>query len=184
MEQTTTASVPSVYQQAALRWKQGHHVFHVVLVTMNTMLEASMDALKQRDWPRLTASLDRLTALYKASTSTMKYAADFPVTLYEELIRPSMMPPFISPGFSGELNTEHTMMLEGFQHLRSRMKEELGNREQWPTPVAKSWTRLLSAQAYSRKHHALVCQKFVKDGASLLKDFYANKKETEKDGLQ
>lgn len=174
-----STTVSNDHWQAVLRWKQGHHVFHVLLVSMNTVLDDSMNALVQRDWSRLVSSLNRLTALYDASTSTMKYAADFSKDRYENLIRPSMMPPYLSPGFTGELNTEHKVMVDGVLNLRHCLQAELGTRKQWPADVVEAWTRLSKSQSQNRKHHALVCQKFVDDGASLLQEFYADKQNAE-----
>lgn len=172
-------SIPSTYKQAVLRWKQGHQVFHVLLVVMNTVLETSMDSVKHRDWSCVSSSLERLTVLFNTSTATMKYSADFPRSHYEDLIRPSMMPPFLSPGFSGQLNTEHNVMLENFQSLRTMLMSELGQVQQWPADLKRAWTSLVKSQAYNRKHHGLVCQKFVDGGTSLLREFYANQESKE-----
>lgn len=148
---------------------------------MNTVLEVAIDSVKHRDWPCVTSSLERLTILFNASTATMKYSADFPRSLYEDLIRPSMMPPFLSPGFSGQLNSEHKVMLDKFQSFRSMLTEELGQKQDWPTDLAEAWSSLLKSQVYNRKHHGLVCQKFVDDGTSLLREFYANKQDLNKE---
>ncbi|SEM94634.1 hypothetical protein [Lihuaxuella thermophila] len=174
-------SIPSAYQQAVLRWKQGHQIFHVLLVVMNTALEVSLDSVRHRDWSCVSSSLQRLTVLFNASTAVMKYSADFPRHLYEDLIRPSMMPPFLSPGFSGQLNTEHHVMLENFRNLRTMLMKELGEVQQWPADLAKAWTSLVKSQVYNRKHHGLVCQKFVDGGTSLLREFYANKPDLSKE---
>ncbi|SFJ86742.1 hypothetical protein [Thermoflavimicrobium dichotomicum] len=164
----TNPSIPASYQQAVLRWKQGHHVFHVILVTMNTCLEESLRALNQQDWSRLIQLLERLATLYDAATATMKYSSNFSRKYYEEVIRPSMMPPFLKPGFSGKLNREHNVMLDLFQTLRAELKKK----EELPLGVEEAWRKLVQSQKRNRKHHGLVCQQFVDDGVSLLQEFY------------
>lgn len=161
-------SIPVSHQLATFRWKQGHHVFHVILVTMNTCLEESLHALNQKNWSKLTTVLKRLSGLYDAATATMKYSSNFPREHYEEVIRPSMMPPFLSPGFSGKLNQEHKVMIDLFKTFRSnlRMAEEL------PQTVREAWDQVMKSQKRNMQNHGLVCQQFVDEGVSLLRDFY------------
>lgn len=142
---------------------------------MNTVLELSMEPVKKKDWSFVTPLLERLTILFDASTATMKYSADFPRSLYEDYIRPSMMPPFLSPGFSGQLNTDHKVMLDNFQRFRSMLIKELGEKQNWPSDLAEAWSSFTKSHVHNRKHHGLVCQKFVDEGASLLREFYTNK---------
>jgi hypothetical protein len=173
-----SAQLPEVYKQAIIRWKLGHHTFHVLLVSMNTVLEACLPAVSAGNWMMLVQGLVTLRTLFDSATSTMLYTADFSEQIYEDLIRPSMAFPLLSPGFSGQLNTEHQIMQDGVRRLSEALKETLGQkREQWPPAVAKAWTELGLARARNRKFHALVCRKFVPGGDSLLRQFYRSKDE-------
>jgi len=158
-------------RRAVLRWKLGHQLFHLHLAAMNTLLVDARAALDAARWPELVERLDRLRVLYDAATATMRYAADFSQDTYERLIRPSMAPPFLSPGFSGVLNLEHEQMLERFRVLRRRFKktQRAGG---IPAAVGEAGARLWSAQSRNRKNHVLVCAKFVPEGSSLLNEHF------------
>jgi hypothetical protein len=157
--------------QAVLRWKLGHQLFHLHLAAMNGLLVQAGHALETARWPELEAAFDKLTVLYDAATSTMRYAADFSQELYERVIRPSMAPPFMTPGFSGVLNIEHERMLTSLTTLRRGFKaaDRAGG---VPGDVRGAATRLWSAQSRNRRHHIFVCEKFVPEGKSLLSEFF------------
>jgi cell fate (sporulation/competence/biofilm development) regulator YlbF (YheA/YmcA/DUF963 family) len=175
--QPPTCPVQPGAGQAVLRWKLGHQLFHLHLAAMNTLLVDAREALESADWSELTESLDQLRVLYDAATATMHYASDFSQGTYERLIRPSMAPPFLSPGFSGLLNLEHEQMMDRFRGLRRQFKQ-IQRAGGMPAAVGEAGTRLWSAQSRNRKNHALVCEKFVPEGKSLLNEFFRAQKET------
>lgn len=164
-------------RDAALRWKLGHHTFHVILVAMNSRLEEAMGHLQAGRWRPAVTALDDLSRLYEAATATMRYAADFDPDEYESFVRPSMMPPFVSPGFSGAFNQEHERMLAGVLALRSFMKER---RSRLPDQVVVAWERLWEAQRANRDNHMFVCRRFVAEGRSLLMEFFRRQREADR----
>lgn len=168
---------PARVVEATLRWKLGHHAFHVLLVAMNTRLEQAITALDAEDWRTAVRALDDLSRLYDGATATMRYAADFRREEYEDVVRPSMMPPFASPGFSGVFNRDHELMLAGVRLLRSYMKER---RSRVPDQVSVAWDRLWDAQRTNRHHHMFVCRSFVEEGRSLLIEFFRIRREAER----
>lgn len=164
-------------QQALTRWKRGHHTFHIQLTVINTLVDESLAALQAGNYAALARRLQHLRILYDAATASMKYASEFPHDMYENFLRPSMMPPFLSPGFSGTLNTEHNVMLELLKHLAHDLDKALGRKkDQWPPEINQAWAALGQAQHRNRDNHSLICHKFVDDGVSLLKRFYSGKK--------
>ena len=165
------ASIPTV------RWKRGHQAFHLYLVAMNGVLNDALLALDAGEQSALTASLRDLAVLYDAATAGMKYAADFATEDYETVVRPSMMPPFVNPGFSGLLNRDHAVMLNQLRSLRTQLVSTLGREQsEWPPAASAAMQAVRVAQQRNRAHHMLVCRKFVSDGVSLLRDFYANQR--------
>ncbi|MBO0832207.1 MAG: hypothetical protein J2P29_09585 [Actinobacteria bacterium] len=156
--------------KAVVRWKLGHHLFHLHLTTMNSLLAQARDGLESACWPELAHTLEQLRVLYDAATATMRYAADFSQDMYERLIRPSMAPPFASPGFSGVLNLEHAQMIDQFRELRRQLKG-MRRAGQTPAAVEEAAARLFAAQARNRRSHILVCESCVPDGTSLLREF-------------
>jgi len=169
--------MPPGADKAVLRWKLGHQMFHLQLAAMNTLLSDAEDALASARWSELAETFHHLSIVYDAATATMRYAADFGTELYDRLIRPSMIPPFTSPGFSGVLNLEHKQMTERLKALRGRF-EQVSREGGPPGPVHASATRLWAAQSRNRTNHILVCQRFVPAGTSLLSEFFQSRSET------
>jgi hypothetical protein len=165
-----------VQRVAVRRWKLGHHTFHVLLVAMNTRLHEVADRLEEEEWEAASTAMLDLARLYDAATASMRYTSDFPRIEYERLLRPSMMPPFASPGFSGVFNREHAMMMAGVRRIRTFMKER---EDDVPEQALAAWERLREAQQTNVDSHMLVCRKFVDDGVSLLKEFFDQRKEAE-----
>lgn len=157
-------------RRAVSRWKLGHHAFHLHLAAMNTELAEAVSAVERRDWPAVIRHMDRLAHLYDAATSLMRFTADFPASEYVELIRPSMAPPLVSPGFSGTLNIEHTHMLAQLTALR-RAVRGLVREHLVPADVQAAAGALWRSQARNRRSHILVCERFVPDTVSLLQEF-------------
>jgi hypothetical protein len=163
--------------KAVLRWKLGHQMFALHLATMNTLLADARRALDSARWSELAETFDQLRVVYDAATATMRYAADFSPEQYRQLIRPSMAPPFTSPGFSGTLNLEHEQMTDRLRELRKRFKR-LNRAGGAPRRVRASAARLWMAQARNRRSHMLVCERFVPGGTSLLDEFYESRNDT------
>lgn len=163
-----------VQREAVSRWKLGHHVFHLMLATMNTRLDEATRALVAGEWTTTRRALTDLARLYDAASGVMRYAADFPRHEYEVLVRPSMMPPFASPGFSGVNNTEHAVMLAGLRRLRGLYRER---RHAVPEAVETACRELFDAQRRNRDHHMFVCRQFVDDGMSLLQEYYERQRD-------
>jgi hypothetical protein len=175
---SSTTMLDPANAQAVRRWKLGHHVFHLYLVVMNSLLVEALDAARTCTWQRLAGHLTSLAALYDAATASMKYAADFDPTVYDALVRPSMSPPFLSPGFSGVLNREHGLMLERIRTLRSLLKP-VTRRGDAPSWLCRDADRLWAAQSRNRRHHMFVCERFVPGGTSLLKEYFDQRQATE-----
>lgn len=176
MSTANQQSLLAARDHAITRWKRGHHAFHIQLTVINTLVEKSLAAIQAGDYSMLVQTLHHLRILYDAATASMKYAAEFPREMYEDFLRPSMMPPFLSPGFSGTLNTEHNVMVNLLKHLAQDLDAALGKKERWPPEITQAWAALVQAQHRNRNNHSLICHKFVDDGVSLLKRFYSSKK--------
>lgn len=155
---------------ALIRWKEGHQALHVYLVTINTVIYDTSDAVKQNNQPKISSLLGQLVTLYDAATATMQYSADFPPQLYENVVRPSMSPPMLPAGFSGKLNTEHRLMVASFKQLSRTLRETYGrNIAGWPGEISREWAAVQLAKTANLERHDLICSRFVADGPSLLR---------------
>ena len=157
---------------AVRRWKLGHHVFHVLLVAMNSSLASAQVDLERQSWDDLAGRLADLTVLYDAATAAMKYAADFDQAAYDSVLRPSMSPPYLSAGFSGTQNRDHARMIAMLRRLQQDLKVAIhASGTAVPPAVVEAARNLRSAQARNRRNHLFVCDKLVPGGSSLLQDY-------------
>ncbi|MFF4602935.1 hypothetical protein ACFY12_09320 [Streptomyces sp. NPDC001339] len=139
---------------------------------MNTHLTALQRAMADADWDTVRHLLNTLTRLYRAATACMRYASDFPKPAYDGLLRPSMAPPWVSPGFSGKFNSDHERMLRLLKTVRGPLKKAARTGTA-PADVQDAARRLWQEQSRNRAHHKLICEKFVPGGTSLLQDYFA-----------
>ncbi|GGQ67957.1 hypothetical protein [Couchioplanes azureus] len=160
-------------ERAIRRWKLGHHLFHLYLVTMNSGMHRARASLRVAEWGALESEIADLAVLYDAATAAMKYAAGFRPETYERIIRPSMSPPMLSPGFSGQLNRDHEMTLLLLRSLKADFRKVRAEGK-LPESLLSAWRRLMSAQSRNRREHVLICSKFVPDGTSLLNRYFAD----------
>ncbi|MEU7133674.1 hypothetical protein [Streptomyces sp. NPDC046261] len=156
---------------ALRRWKLGHQLFHLLLTVMNSVLDDTLTEVRGARWASVCRDLERLRALYDAATAAMAYASDFPASVYRDDVRPTMESPFLAPGFSGVLNREHQVMAERMRALL----DSLGDVPR-TVPVAairRAEALLRAAQRRNRGAHAVICERCVPDGASLLQQHWA-----------
>ncbi|GAA3736700.1 hypothetical protein [Streptomyces tremellae] len=151
------------------RWRLGHQIFHLLLALMNSLLDEALRAADAAEWLRVTGLLDRLRLLYDAATAAMSYAADFgddPLGAYRREVRPTMEPPFVSPGFSGTFNREHRETTRLLRQLRRALKAAAPDDHELRTAA----DALRAAQSRNRANHLLICERCVPEGVSLLRE--------------
>ncbi|MFI9235441.1 hypothetical protein [Streptomyces sp. NPDC053079] len=157
---------------ALRRWKLGHQLLHVLLATMNTVLDETLAAAQDTRWPSLVHGMERLRALYDAATAAMAYASDFPPGAYQDEVRPTMQPPFVGPGFSGVFNREHRAMTIRMHRLRRAVKDlppDTGPVEE----IRQAALSLQAAQSRNHSSHITICERCVPSGTSLLRHHLA-----------
>jgi hypothetical protein len=145
---------------ALLRWKIGHHVFFVLtqaLILVHTQLAVALD---REDIEVARQALSVGTRLWLGTAAAFSYTGDFSADDYENIVRPSMSPPFLKDGFSGFFSSDHVYLIRALKRLQpllQRLPPELG-------PDHRSYLQALD-DAYEA--HALVCEAFVGTGHSL-----------------
>jgi hypothetical protein len=172
-------STPAAMEAAMSRWKTGHQAFHVYLVAMNTMMADADRALQAGRTGPLAECLHRLAVLYDAATATMQLAADFPVEDYANAVRPSMAPPSVEAGFSGMLNSEHRLMTRALRNLHRSLAARWGTATAgWPAEVRRAWDQVDAAKVENIRRHELICEMFVPEGPSLLREYLDHQRST------
>lgn len=155
-----------------LRWKVGHHLFHLLLSMMNSTSDEVITAFNSSDWDTASSSLLDLATLMDSSTATMHYASDFPRSSYEEIIRPSMEPPWMPPGFSGVFNKDHAILRDNLKRIRLAARDA-----DTTDKCQQALKQLWKTQSRNRRDHRMICEKFVPGGDSLLQQHFAKNNE-------
>lgn len=154
---------------ALVRWRLGHHAFHLHLVVINTVLSRASRSCTRRRWTDLATDLERLRVLFDGASATMHFAADFDTDDYHRVVRPSMEPPFLSPGFSASFGQEHVVMLRRTRRLHRLLRAAEATEGILPGDVPTACRRLRQAEARIRREHHLICRRLVPEGGSLLR---------------
>lgn len=171
----TREATPTDVKTPVLRWKVGHHLFHLLLSLMNSGSDEVIAAFNSSDWDTASSSLLELATLLDSSTATMHYASDFPRSSYEEIIRPSMEPPWMPPGFSGVFNQDHAILRDNLKKIRLAARDSDTTDE-----CQQALKTLWRTQSRNRRDHRMICEQFVPGGDSLLQQHF--NKNNEGDG--
>ncbi|MEV6527162.1 FAD-dependent oxidoreductase [Longispora sp. NPDC051575] len=130
------------------RWQVGHQRFFVMLQLLAVavrQVRRATDVAGENEAVRLFAWLCR------SSAHAMRYAADFPAELYDE-IRVTMVPPTVNVGFSGLQTRDHNELVAQFRTLkRSGTVDRL---------APESATALHAAVREMYDAHIWVCDRF------------------------
>lgn len=147
-------------EDALLRWKTGHHAFFVLiqaLIIAHVRLAATL-RVGHIEPAREAFALAAL--LWRGAAASFRYTGDLTVEGYENVVRPSMRPPFLKEGFSGFFSVDHAHLLRVVKSSRSLF---LGL-----SPELHLEHRLyLEALDTAYEAHAFVCEQFVGEGQSL-----------------
>jgi hypothetical protein len=144
------------------RWKVGHRFFFVLiqgLITEHARLES---ALRDENWDEVELRLRTSTQLWWASSIALRFSSTFSREDYESIVRPAMMPPHVSSGFSGLHSADHRVLLA---YLRGSRKGLVS----LPQRARASHGQYLWALSHTYQEHIRVCEKFVDEhGTSLV----------------
>jgi hypothetical protein len=96
-------------QVAQYRWVTGHHFLDICFIFCRKHLSDAISALNSEDPEGSARSLRMSTIFLRGTTAAMRYAANFPARIYNEITRPSMdeMGAPLSMGFSGTQNADY-----------------------------------------------------------------------------
>lgn len=157
---SSPAEPPRLPVDALLRWKLGHHAFFVMIQALIIVHARLAFALRAQRLSEAGEALSQAARLWWGTAAAFRYTADFTAEDYEELVRPSMRPPFLKEGFSGFFSSDHSYLIRALKLLQpslQRLPAELGD-------AHRHYLRSLD-DAYEA--HAYVCEQFVGMGHSL-----------------
>jgi hypothetical protein len=135
------------------RWVQGHHVFLILIQGLIISLNCFESAFNDDAREESLNALELATALMDGSSAALHHAGDFPSVVYEETVRPTMMPPNVPPGMSGILARDHRHLIK----LLHSQRPLYGALE--PT-LKQKYNEFVTAFGRAYDAHKLVCAHF------------------------
>ena len=144
--------------QVLARWVGGHQVF---MVFTQALIWAQGALARAGDGPGLEAALDEITALYDASALTFRFTGDLAPDAYNDVIRPSMLPPYTEVALSGLMSSDHNALV-------AMMRNMAGIYETAQSASPEAYGRMQAALGRVYDVHGLVCGRFVGAERSLM----------------
>jgi hypothetical protein len=133
----------------ALRmWREGHHVFFVLIQAAIIELRGFLKAMTASDHVGATRHLDRASTLMLGSGAAMRIAGDVNQNSYADTVVSSMKK--ANPKFSGSDSPDHEELIETYKEI-----EEIV--EYLPVEVKPAYNRFLSAVRTAIGAHVFVC---------------------------
>jgi hypothetical protein len=147
---------------ALRRWVRGHRLFMVLIQGLVLVAGEVADGLRRDEAAAAEAALELAVVLMQACAAALRFASDFGPDEYEDVVRPTLMPPAAPEGLSGLHWRDHEHMLARFAALRQPLAAA-------PEEFAPLRARFRAAYSAVYDDHRLVCARFVgEDATSLL----------------
>jgi len=146
-------------------WKSFHWSFFVNTQGLIICLGRFEQALDKGDLREANVELATAASLLEASSAAMELAGSFSRQDYENVVRPSMLPPEVSDdNFSGLMSWDHSTLIQRWKKLRPKFKN-------LPLELAETHRNFVSAYQQLAISHRAVCQRFGGDeGGSIRND--------------
>jgi hypothetical protein len=136
------------------RWRLGHQIFATLTHGLIFSLQVFETASNETDARQARKALLLSADLLMASAGAFRFTTDFPSEAYRDVVRPSMMAPNVSDGFSGLLSVDHRHLIAVLTRLRPLMSAAA-------VRFAAEHARLTAALNQVYDDHKFVCARFV-----------------------
>jgi hypothetical protein len=150
----STATAPTVPDDALFRWKQQHQLFFLIIHGLLYLLHVLEEALDREHAPVTQSILNDFADLMEASAMAFHLAADFSTEDYETRIRPDMTAH--DPHFSGLFYADHKELVTSLRVLK-----------RVPNDFEDELARIGEVISEAYDVHARVCLRFVGETSSL-----------------
>ena len=153
---------------AFYRWKVGHHFFDLCTIFCGDALRRAYTAIAQGDESAALEQLALADSLLRGTTAAMWYAGDFPANLYRESVRPSMVMPGKSSGFSGDQNADYNRMKAAKDRLKEFLCQNYGpTLAAMPARLRSAFMNFHEADIEDSEHHLIIAAHKVGTDQSL-----------------
>lgn len=149
-------------QVSHYRWKVGHHFFDLCTIFCADNLQLASctisDAvLDEEAIATAVLHLQQAEIFLRGTTAAIWYAGDFPTSIYQQIIRPSMVMPSAPAGFSGDQNADHSRMKQAKQQLKKRLRAHYSNTlATMPANLYNAFMSFHEADIEDNEHHLLI----------------------------
>ncbi|MFD8221343.1 hypothetical protein ACFV2U_48785 [Streptomyces sp. NPDC059697] len=148
-------------RDALRRWVRGHRIFMVLIQGLVIAVDELTDAVDRAETDRAAESLDLAVSLMRASEAALRFAGDFTPEEYEDLVRPTLMPPAAPPGLSGLHWRDHEYLVKRLAEARQLLAAV-------DPSLVTLRARFREAYAAAYDAHRFVCARFVGDDVGSL----------------
>ena len=153
---------------AFYRWKVGHHFFNLCTIFCGDALRDAQAALAGGDENAAVTTLALADSFLRGTTAAMWYAGDFPANLYRDAVRPSMVMPGKTSGFSGDQNADYNRMKDAKDRLKKFLRQGYGPDLAGLSPrLLRAFMQFHEADIEDSEHHLIIAAHKVGTDQSL-----------------
>jgi hypothetical protein len=153
---------------AFYRWKVGHHFFDLCTIFCGDALRDAQAALAGGDENAAVTTLALADSFLRGTTAAMWYAGDFPANLYRDAVRPSMVMPGKTSGFSGDQNADYNRMKDAKDRLKKFLRQGYGPDLAGLSPrLLRAFMQFHEADIEDSEHHLIIAAHKVGTDQSL-----------------
>ena len=114
------------------------------------------------------AQLALADSFLRGTTAAMWYAGDFPANLYRDSVRPSMVMPGKTSGFSGDQNADYNRMKDAKERLKEFLRQTYGPNLAGLSPrLRRAFMNFQEADIEDSEHHLMIAAHKVGTDQSL-----------------
>jgi hypothetical protein len=150
------------------RWIIGHQLHAMLNVCAAHALADAADALRERDTHRAVVAIDDATRMVEGFSAARAQALAVPAVFYQDVLRPTMLPPLTEAPLSGRMHVEY----RGYRRRLAELLELIplsGARLAAVQPaLALARERLLEADLIEAERHVTSVEPLVGDSRSLI----------------
>lgn len=150
------------------RWILGHQLHAMFNVHAAHALTDAIDALRSGRPHGAATALDAATRIVEGFAGARAYALAVPADFYQEVLRPSMLPPLTEAPLTGRMHVEYQGYRQRLADLVDLLPQPSAGLAAAQPRLAFSRERLLEADLIEAERHVTSVEPLVRDSRSLI----------------
>lgn len=152
--------IPRTPPVSVRRWVLGHQVFCALSQGLVLAFRTLVEAAERGNHAELRRAATGCASLLHGTAAAFLFTSDFPAEHYSSVIRPGMMPPYLSDAFSGLMSVDHREFVQTLRASRGALETLRESHGELHRSLASGLAAVYDA-------HRLVCDRFVMGERSL-----------------